>query len=108
MTRRSLFRRLCSHVTGRSRSVLARLPSPRIYIGQCPEPATEPDTPLAFEQPTLTYNEEELVQLAREGKTEHAQEILRQANKTPEDLKSNPAFQNILEHANGSISSPVV
>ena len=64
-----------------------------------PEPEPGPDTPLAFEQPTLTYNEEEPVQLTREGKTEHAQEILRQANKTPEDLKSNPAFQNILEHS---------
>ena len=64
-----------------------------------PEPGPGPDIPLAFEQPTLTYNEEELVQLTRENKTEHAQEILRQANKTPEDLKSNPAFQDILEHS---------
>jgi hypothetical protein len=37
--------------------------------------------------------------MAREGRTDHSQETLRQAGKTIEDLKDNPGLQDTLAHS---------
>jgi hypothetical protein len=77
-----------------------KVSNPRCFIWGQLEEAPKPEQDyLAFQQPPITYNEEELIELARQGKTENAQQLLKQAGKTESDLEANPAFRDTLEHS---------
>jgi len=74
---------------------------PIFKLGPDEPTQTQPDYPLGFDQKptTLTFNEEELIELAARGQTEHAKLLLREAGKTEQDLEANPALREALAHS---------
>jgi hypothetical protein len=73
---------------------------PPFKLGPDEPPLAEPDQPLGFDQKiTYSFNEEELIELARQGQTENAKQILREAGKTEQDLEQNPALRDAFAHS---------
>jgi hypothetical protein len=69
-----------------------------VRLRQLEEPTQTEQDYFAFQQPP-TDNEKELIELAKQGKTKHAQELLRKANKTEQDLKADRDLGESLGHA---------